>query len=173
MRFNTAVLIFCLVLAFIAPGAAIGQEEPPPRQITAASGLLQFDFARDGVTPMLAVRAGTPVSTVLLLEGSLVAARPGQRFGTSTFLVPEAQVHLSLPFTGFTPYFGLGFGGILDLRDDADGGTRTTMTISGSLGLRAWLWERTGLVGEYRARGIGTDFEDTSAEYTIGLSYRL
>ena len=88
-----------LLLAFTATlalsGAARAQEAMPIAHWTAAAGLFQFELQDSGLAPMLALRAGTPVSTVLLLEGSLVAARANQDLGTSEFtstvLISEAQ----------------------------------------------------------------------------------
>lgn len=173
-RFALPVSLLVAVALFaILPDTVRAQEEPPPRNVSAALGLFQFDIVGDGVTPMIALRGGMPIGAVLFLEGNLTAARPGQTFGTSTILIPEAQLQIHLPFGGsFVPYLGLGAGLALDLRPGgADNGT--DLTISGGLGIRWWLTEQIGVVSEFRARGMGTDFGATSADYTIGLSYQL
>ena len=67
---------------------------------------------------------------------------------------------------------GLGAGAVLDLGGGEDEGNNLDLTISASLGFRVWFGDRFGVVGEFRGRGIGTGFEQTSAEYTIGGSLR-
>jgi hypothetical protein len=162
-------LVVGLVLSFHATASA--QEEPPARNASFAVGLLQYDLVGNGLAPMLALRVGTPVSSVLVLEGALAAGRPEQAGASSTLIIPEAQLQLSLPFTNFRPFFGLGFGVAFDLNSPT--GSSTDMTISGSLGVRTWISDRTGVVAEYRGRGIGIDFAGTSSEYTIALSRRI
>lgn len=162
-----------LAALLVIPAAAFAQE-PAPRHITSSIGLFQYDIAGSGLGPMVAFRATTPVSSVLILEGGVLAARPESAMGqTRAFLIPEAQVHLAIPFDSFLPYLGLGAGAALDLRDSAAGGFRTDLTISGSLGLRAWIGERLGAHVEYRGRGIGVDFGGSSSEYTAGLIWRI
>lgn len=159
-----------LVLLLVGGVAGLSaQEEPPARNASVAVGLLQYDLASNGLAPMLAVRVGTPISSVLVLEGALAAGRPEQLGASSTLLIPEAQVQLSLPFTRILPFMGLGVGAALDL----GGESSVDLTISGSLGVRAWIGEQMGIVGEYRGRGIGLDFERTASEYTIALSRRI
>ncbi|MEX2571204.1 MAG: hypothetical protein WD737_07840 [Gemmatimonadota bacterium] len=163
-----------LVVSLPAAAGAQGVADPdaPDSHFTAAIGLFQFELDGDGLAPMLAVRGARPIGGVLMLEGSLVAARPGQDSGTSTILVPEAQVQLGIPFPGVLPYMGLGAGASFDLRDSDAGGAQTDLSLSGSLGVRGWIGERLAIVGEFRGRGLGVDFERTSAEYTIGASWR-
>jgi hypothetical protein len=47
------------------------------------------------------------------------------------------------------------------------------MTISGSVGIKAWLGRGLGAQVEYRGRGVGIDFEGAVNEYTIGLVRRV
>ncbi len=159
------------ILAAALPSRAAAQEEPPPRNVTAAIGLYQFDIVGNGLAPMVALRGGVPISSVLFLEGNLTAARPDQTFGTSTILIPELQVQLHIPFGNLMPYLGLGAGGAFDFRP-GDVENAADLTISGSLGARWWLNQRFGLTFEFRARGMGTDFAASSADYTIGASFR-
>lgn len=145
----------------------IAAQEPPPAHLSAALGLFHYEMGEDdGLAPMIALRAGTPVSSVLLLEGSVLAARPDDP-AMSTAIIPEAQVQLSLPFTAVNPYMGMGLGvSVLD----TSAGTNADLTISGALGVKVWLSDRWGMMAEFRGRGLGIDFENTSAEYTVGVS---
>jgi hypothetical protein len=165
-----------LLVAWTAlPGPAhLAAQDPQPRHLTASLGLLQYDFTATGLAPMLAIRGTTPISSVMVLEAGIVGSRPQQQMGSvSTFLAPEAQLQLALPFVAFVPYMGLGLGAVMDLREAELGGSHTNMTISGSLGVRTWFGGRAGLQVEFRGRGIGLDFEDSSAEYTAGLAWRI
>ena len=87
--------------------------------------------------------------------------------------MPEGQVQLVLPFTAFSPYMGLGAGAAFDLRPEDGGGTQADLTISGSLGIKAWFGQQFGGQVEFRARGVGADFGGTSSEYTLGLIWRI
>src|SRR5690606_2372308 len=139
--FTAPLLAIMATLAAGLPGVARAQEVEPSAHAPLAAGLYQWELEGDGLTALVAIRAGTPVSTVLLLEGSLIGARPGQESGTTTVLIPEGQFQLALPFTGVNPYMGLGGGAFVDIGGGEDGGTAVDMTISASLGFRVWLGE--------------------------------
>ncbi|MQA89636.1 MAG: hypothetical protein GEU90_05310 [Gemmatimonas sp.] len=159
-------------LLLTAPYAATAQEPEPVAGWMAALGLMQFELDGTGLAPMVALRGGTPLSSVLLLEGSMAAARPEQTTGTSSVLIPEAQLQLSLPFTSVSPYMGLGAGAIVDFKNTDSGGTQLDLTISGAVGLRVWIGDRFGLGFEFRGRGIGADFERNTGEYIVGGNLR-
>jgi hypothetical protein len=159
-------------LLIAAPRAAA--QEPAPRHVAAVVGLFQYDLSGTGLAPMLALRGTTPVSSVITLEAGVLAARPRQQFGeTTTFLAPELQAQLALPFTSILPYMGLGLGGALGFRSSAAGGRTNEISLSGSLGIRGQVWDRYGLQAEFRGRGIGLDFAGSSAEYTVGVTRRI
>jgi hypothetical protein len=146
------------------------QEDAQPPHFAAVVGIFQYDLSGTGIAPMLALRGTAPLTTVLTLEGGLLAARPGQQFGsTTTMLVPEAQVQLTLPFDYVTPYMGLGAGAAFDFRGTEFGGIENFLSISGSIGMRAALRDRLGVQAEFRGRGLGFDFTGSSAEYTLGV----
>ena len=170
----TLLAALALLSAGLVTAPLAGQEEAPPFHLSVNTGLFQYDLSGTGFSPMLAVRAATPISSVLMFEAAVLAARPDQQFGqTTTFLVPEGQVQLVLPFSVVTPYMGLGAGAAIDFRDSEFGGTQTDVTISGSVGLKTWLSDQMGVQGEMRVRGVDVDFAGTSAEYTLGLIWRI
>jgi hypothetical protein len=170
---TTRYLPLLLAVWLMLPGALFGQD-PAPRHMTSSLGIFQYDIAGSGFGPMVAFRGTTPLSSVLVLEGGVMAARPRSQPGQArTFVVPEAQFHLTLPFQAFLPYMGLGGGAAFYHRDAAAGGFRTDLTISGSLGFRTWIGQRAGIHVEFRGRGIGLDFESSASEYTAGLIWRL
>jgi len=148
------------------------QETAPPPHFSVVAGIFQFDLSGTGIAPMFAFRGTRPLSTAITIEGGLLAARPGQQFGqTTTMLVPEAQIQLTLPFTGLTPYMGLGAGAAFDFRGSDFGGVANFLSVSGSLGMRIGFGERLGAQAEFRGRGLGFDFAGSSAEYTVGLTW--
>lgn len=169
----TKLALASLVAALVAAAPLAAQETAPPTHVSINSGLFQFDLSGTGFAPMVAVRAATPIASVILLEGAFTAARPGQQFATTTFLVPEAQVQLVLPFSVISPYLGLGGGAAFDLRDSDAGGVQTDLTISGSLGIKAWLKQALGIQGEIRSRGVSLDFTGSTTEYTLGLIWQI
>lgn len=174
MRLDSLALALVIFVAAAATAPVSAQDSVPPTHASVNVGLFQFDLADSGFAPMLAVRGATPINNVLLFEAALLAARPDQGFSSaSTFIVPEAQVQIVLPFTAFSPYMGLGGGAALDFRPSDGGGTQANLTISGSLGIKAWLNERLGAQGEFRARGVSSEFSGTSTEYTLGLIWRI
>ena len=168
-----AIPLLLLVVSLGHPVETHAQEAPPPRSATATLGLFQYDLPSTGLTPMLALRAATPINTALMLEGSLVGARPEHNGRASILLIPEVQLQIAVPFTGVVPHMGLGIGSAFDFRPAEAGGTQVDLTVSGALGVRTRIGDRFGLIAEFRGRGIGMDFEGTSSEYTVGLNWHL
>jgi hypothetical protein len=157
------------VVATVLPSLS---QDPPPRHVSASIGIFQYDLSGTGIAPMVAVRWSMPLASVLSFEAGIVGSRPElQGGGSSTFVSPEAQLQLSLPFTGVVPYMGLGLGAAFDLRG-AGAASRTDMVISGAVGVRTWVGDRLGLQAEFRGRGIGADFAGSAGEYTAGVVIR-
>ena len=99
--------------------------------------------------------------------------RPRQQFGEiTTFIVPEFQLQLQTP-NRVAPYVGAGFGRAFDIRSDQFGGTIARVTMSGALGVRAWMSSRAGARAELRVRGIGSGFNGSAVEGTMGWLLRL
>ena len=71
------------------------------------------------------------------------------------------------------PYVGVGLGEAFDVRAEQFGGVLHNMTVSGALGLRAGITARAGAIAELRVRGIGSGFNGTAAEWTIGGLWRF
>ena len=171
MRSFAFVAIVSAALLYPA-GVASAQETAPPAHLVIQTGLFDFELVGDGYAPMIAAKAVVPIATVLMLEGSVLAARPGQDFATTTMLIPEAQVQLVLPFAQLVPYIGLGVGAAIDLRDSDMGGTQSFATFSGSVGGKYWLLDSLGAQVEYRARGIGSE-GGSSNEFGLALLWQL
>ena len=156
----------------LLPTVASAQETAPPAHVLIQTGLFDFELVGDGYAPMLAARAAVPLATVLMVEGSVLAARPGQDFATTTMLIPEVQVQLTLPFARLIPYIGLGAGATIDFRDSDVGGRQSFATFSGSVGAKYWLRNALGTQVEYRARGIGSEGA-SSNEFGLALLWQL
>jgi hypothetical protein len=171
---RSATLLAAL-LAVSVPAASRAQSVESRPSVSLNAGAFQFDLSGTGTAPMLALRGDMPLSRHFLAEGSISAARPTQQFGATTFIAPEAQVQAQLPLAGgrVAPYLGAGAGLAIDVRNKGYIGDRSILTVSGATGLRYWLTDQLGLRGELRVRGIGTRFEGSAAEWTLGTSWRL
>lgn len=172
MRTIAPILLALAVTSVVGPHTVFAQDAPP-RHLSANLGVFSYQLAENGVAPMLAVRGNFPVSSVLVLEGSIVGSRPDQVGRTAMLLAPEVQLQLAMPFERFAPYMGLGLGAVVDFGGPEEvEGASFNMAISGAVGSRFWLNERIGIQAEYRGRGIGFDFNGTSSEYSLGLAWR-
>ena len=122
---------------------------------------------------MVAVRVALPFAHVFIAEGGAALARPDQQFGaTTTLVIPEVGLQLQMP-RRIAPYLGVGIGEVLDFRDKQYGGTLHNLTASGALGVRAGLTARAGAIAELRVRGIGSEFNGSAAEWTVGGLWRF
>jgi hypothetical protein len=153
--------------AVFMPARASAQLPIPRFEI--AGGVTKFDMSGTGTTPFGAVRLDLPISA-LIFEGSLGAFRPQENFGVRhTYVVPEGQVQLQLFPAIIRPYIGIGGGWVRAVSGPDP--RRNDVTGSLSAGIRAGLPGLPfSLRGEVRLRGIGTGFNSTASEWTIGLS---
>jgi hypothetical protein len=150
------------------------QSVPMIPTLTLSGGVMQYDLSGTGDEMMYAARVEAPYSRLLILEGGIAGARLKQQFGdTTTFIVVDGQAQLQWPLRVVRPYIGAGAGMSIDARDDEDGGTDTDIALSAAVGARAPLRDRLGMRAELRVRGIGTNFSGSTAEWTLGLSWRL
>jgi hypothetical protein len=168
-----AILLLSLGIASLAAPREVSAQDWQRRHVTASLGLFSYELPHTGLAPMLAVRGTVPVSSVLNLEAGIVGSRPKYPVGDiATFIAPEAQLQLALPFNRIVPYMGLGTGAVFHF-GNSERGSELDMTISGSLGARAWLNNSVGIQAEFRGRGIGFDFQGSSAEYSAGLAWQI
>jgi hypothetical protein len=80
----------------------------------------------------------------------MVASRPEHQLGgNATFLAPEAQFQLVLPFDRVAPYMGMGAGAVVNFGGTELGDTQTDLSVSGSLGIRGWIRQRAGVQLEF------------------------
>ncbi|MES3034065.1 MAG: hypothetical protein V4813_08710 [Gemmatimonadota bacterium] len=128
--------------------------------------MTQFDLSGTGNALIISARADVALQRWLLAEGAVSAFRPDEQFGQRrTYVVPEAQLQLQIPFGTLRPYLGLGAGYVF-----ASG--RQQVTASTAAGLRVRV-AAVDLRGELRVRGFGSEFSGAAAEWTFGAAYRL
>ena len=166
---------FRILITLLLAAAPLGAQTPPfAPTISLSGGMMQFDLSGTGDTPMAALRIEAPYSRLFLLEGGIVGARPRQQFGdTTTFVVLEGQGQLQFPIFIFRPYLGAGAGVAIDFRDEDDGGDRDWLTMTVAGGVRAPIRDRLGIRAELRVRELGREFTGSTAEWTLGASWRL
>jgi hypothetical protein len=169
------------------PAAADAQQTEAQRATTVSvsGGFMNYDLqAGEGTAPMTAVRVAVPFGRVFTAELGAVAAWPEQSFPAglletadgehALFLVaPEAQLQVAFPAGRIAPYLGVGGGLAMDRAEREDGATSTDFSASAAGGVRLALAERLGALAEVRLRGIGTDFDTRTTEFTVGLSWQL
>jgi hypothetical protein len=163
--------LLAVVLALSMPAIASAQLDRTT--VSANFGVMQFDLSGTGEAPMFAARLDQELGPIFLGEVGLVYARPNQQFGATTNLfIPEIQLQAQFP-ARFAPYLGIGAGMAFDFREDRFGGTQSNVSVSGAGGVRFWLTDRFGARGELRVRGIGSEFQGSAAEWTLGATLRL
>ncbi|MEO8335730.1 MAG: hypothetical protein ABI664_12205 [bacterium] len=137
--------------------------------VSLMGGVSQFDLAGTGRAPFGAIRLDVPLVFVIA-EASVGVFRPKEDFGTSTYIIPEVQIQYQFVPYLVKPYAGIG-GGVVraisgpgthtsEFTGSASGGVRVAVPVIGAT-FRA----------EVRARGIGSSFDGSAVEYTLGLSF--
>ncbi len=139
-------------------------------QITVAGGARTYD-EDGGSAAMFAVRTEFPIGTAAILEFATSIAERPDGVSESTASVFEAQIQLPIRLGEvLTPYVGAG-GGMGSTYDGSEEGWQAML--SASVGVRATITPRLGLVLDARARGIGTSFRASHLDLTAGLRVRL
>jgi hypothetical protein len=143
--------------------------------LTISAGAFQYDRAGPGTAPVLAARGELPLSSFLLVEGGLAAARPEARLaGLTTLVVPEAQLQAQLPAGPWiAPYIGAGVGATLGRPANSATRAERELSLSAATGVRYWISDDRGLRAELRVRRVGPELGGTAAEWTLGSSWRL
>jgi hypothetical protein len=83
-------LVLVISVTAWVPARGIEAQEYPQfdTNINLSAGVSQFDLGT-GTAPVVAVRFPFPLTSVILLETGVLAARPDQQFGyTSTLVIP-------------------------------------------------------------------------------------
>ena len=164
-----------IALALLAAGSVSAYAQHDTSLLVGA-GAMNFDLSGTGTTPAFTARVSRELGARFVAEASLLVARPDQQFGNPTILAPEVQLQYHLPVGRFTPYLGLGVGAMresaIELGDIAIG-SEWSPTISFAGGTRVGVYDRIGLFGELRIRGVEWDFTGTTADIMGGVVVRL
>ena len=169
--FVRPVSLSAAALALSTAGAAAQTATPPAGPgITLAAGVMNFDLSGTGNTAVGAIRADFPLSRIFAVEAAVAVAKPDQQFGSSTIVFPEVQLQASAPLGRVAPYAGVGVG---IYRLSAPGGGNSDVTFSAGAGARVGITDRVGLVLDGRIHEVGTGFNGTTAELTVGVRLRL
>jgi hypothetical protein len=167
-------MLAALVLA-IAPGIASAQVHLPTRGAAVTLGQSSFDLSGTGSASIFGLRGHTELGTRWLVgDVALSATTPTEFAGRRvTYLVPEAQLQLQIPFRTVRPFLGLGVGSwISTLTTNED--RRYRLTVSGSAGLRLMPASLpVGLLIEGRVRGIGRSFGASTADLLGGITWQF
>lgn len=158
------------VVAVASAPASLRAQEPSRWDVGVAASIVNYDLSGVGTTPGLVVRASRDLTPHVVLETRGLFAWPDQQSGPSTFLAPEVQLQYRWNIARFSPYVGAGGGFAMNrspFRTDWD----PTISFAAGTGMR--LTEGVGLTGEFRLRGVETRFTGTTAEWSVGMAWRL
>ncbi len=164
IRFAVAMLF---ALCVIPAGRALAQLPIPSLSIV--GGVSQWDLSGTGSSPFASLRLDIPLLFVIG-EGSVGVFRAKEQTGTSTYVIPEAQIQWQLLPLLVKPYVGVGGGFFRAISGPSQSGNQFTGSVSAGVRVGVPLIG-AGLRGEVRARGIGTNFSGSAVEYTLGLSF--
>ena len=162
----------------VTPLAAQDVDAPLPRIATSGiavtGGASTFDLSGTGTATIFGLRAyGELGSRFVVGELGLSTMSPREQFDRRvTYLAPEAQLQVQLPFAGIRPYLGIGVGSWVSTQAGDD--RRTRMAVSGAVGMRLLPQAApVGLVLEGRLRGIGEGFGGATADLNAGLAWHF
>jgi hypothetical protein len=157
-----------LVVSVLAVPAQAQQTSWGDVAVSAAA--VDYDLSGTGQTAGLAVRLTRDLTDHLVVEARGLFARPNQQFGPSTFVIPEGQLQYRWNLARVTPFVGGGLGASV-VRSDFHTDWDPAMSVAGGAGIR--LTRQLGLLAEMRVRGIEWDFAASTAEWSLGLAWRL
>jgi hypothetical protein len=165
MRLPTIAL---LAAALAVPATRASAQLPIP-SLSIMGGVTSWDLSGTGSSPFGAVRLDIPL-LFIIGEGSLGVFRAHEDAGTRTYIIPEAQLQWQIFPLLVKPYVGIGGGWVRAI--SGPGTHSSTITASASAGVRVGVpLIGAGLRAEVRARGIGSGFNGSAVEYTVGLSW--
>ena len=162
---TTKTVLFLLMAA----GLALPLEAQESPHISMSAGISEFDLSGTGTEAAFDVRYGHPLAGPLALDAGVGLVRPEQQFGERTwFWQGDVLLQLERRSGRLQPYGGIGLGGAADVRSDDFGGTELRFVTAATLGLRTPVTERGKLQLEGRVRMIGTGFNGSIAQLTLG-----
>jgi hypothetical protein len=187
MTRSILALTAAAALAFPASISAQQTEVIRSTMMSLSGGAMNYNLeGGSGWAPVVSGRWSIPFGTAFRAELGGTAAWPQQSFvtpqqgqtveGTRALFVaaPEAMVQVSFGTGSIAPYLGAGGALTIDRAERQDGSTiGPEVGPSAAAGLRWNMGGQLGGVAEVRGRALGADFDRTTAELTIGLSWAL
>jgi opacity protein-like surface antigen len=169
-RFATlSVLATCFTL--LIPDRAQAQLPAAQHSVTGGVGVFNFDLSGTGNAAAVSGRGTVALTRSVAVEGNLLFAWPEQQFGPSSVTAIDAHLQYHWRVLGrLRPFAG---GGIGFLTSRSDFGDWTQFTLSAAGGARFDVTDRLSILGEFRLRGVETDFVGSTAEVLGGLTYRV
>lgn len=163
--------VLALLLLLVIPHRAHAQAPAAQHSVTAGVGVLNFDLSGTGNAAAISGRGKFALMRGLALEGNLLFAWPEQQFGGSNVIAGDAHLQYHWRVAGrLRPFAG---GGVGFLTNRSDFATTNHFTLSTAGGARFDVTDRLSVLGEFRLRGVGSNFSGTTAEVLGGVSYRL
>jgi hypothetical protein len=157
-----------VVLGLVCAVRSAAAQLPFPT-FAVVGGVSHFDLAGTGTGPIGAARVDIPL-LLLLAEGSFGVMRAKEDMGTRTYIIPEAQLQYQLLPLLVRPYLGVGAGWFRAVSGPDP--HRNDVTLSASAGVRFSIpLLPLGLRAEARFRGIGSGFNSSATELTVGASF--
>lgn len=169
-RLTRSALLAAAVLVPALADAAAAQNRPA---VSLSGGLRLYDRPDATETmPAVAIRSELPVGLLVLeLAGSVADAPARTHLATTSVLEAQVQLPIAIGPT-LTPYFGIGAGLAKTSRDSIqDEGAQTVLSVSA--GVKSAISDQLGLVADARVRGIGTEFDGSHFDVTVGLRYQF
>jgi hypothetical protein len=164
-RRSAHFVLFTVLAAGASPGYTQTLSEVA---ITAVA--MDYDLSGTGQTMALAAGATRDLGSHLVLEGRGLLAKPNQQFGRSTLFVPEAHLHYRWNLGRLRPYAGGGIGTVA-VFSDLGNDWAPTLSVAGGTAVR--IAPQLSLIGEMRIRGVEWRFAGSTAEWSLGLGWRL
>jgi opacity protein-like surface antigen len=172
MFYRIATLsVFATSLVLAVPQDAHAQAPAAQHSLTAGLGIFNFDLSGTGNATAVSGRGTVALARGLAVEGNLLFAWPEQQSGPSRVTAGDAhlQYHWRIA-ERLRPYAGGGVGFLMS-RSDLVSDNDVTLSVAG--GARFDVSDRLSLLGEFRLRGVDTNFAGSTAEVIGGVSYRL
>jgi len=165
-RFVSLVVTVATALTIARPARA----QLPVPSFSVAGGVSSYDLAGTGTAPFGVARLDLSLLSVIA-EGSVGVFRPAEDGDVHrTYIIPELQLQYQILPILIRPYVGVGAGAFRAIAGPDP--HRSDLTLSASAGVRVGIpLTPIGARGEVRVRGIGSGFNASAIEWTLGLSW--
>lgn len=172
----TFVALVCTLLVAVSAHAQNRGDLPDDgariRTVSLVGGASQFDLGTTGTAAFGGVRGDIELNRWFLAEAAVSATRMAASALQATYVFPEVQLQLQLPYRIVRPYLGVGTG--VSSVFDSERSDRYKQTFSAAAGMRALLpGTSTTVRAELRLRKIGPQTSASMADWSFGLGRRF